>query len=348
MKTKITITITLLAMLFFSLNAKPPIPTPENDPLSEIDRYLLKKILEPMDTSASLSTVLEDKEFKGLVKKMDLKLFSGPMLGCVTDSSAKFWMRTLGVAQVKVVVGVGKKLESPINSKLHTTSKDDDYTCVVSVGGLKANTDYFYDVVVDGKSILAGKTIPFKTVLSKGMKGKFSFAFGGGARYNAVKEKIWDVIASHKPNAFLFMGDNLYIDDPEHLNRNRVYYYRRQLRPEYRRLTQSCAIYAIWDDHDFGKNDSAGGTDRFKPAWKVPVLNVFKQNWVNPYYGGGDKDPGCWFDFSVGDIDFFMTDGRYYRDFKKGTMLGEVQKKWLIEKLKASTAKFKVIGSGTL
>ncbi|MGE4550136.1 MAG: alkaline phosphatase D family protein, partial [Opitutales bacterium] len=45
---------------------------------------------------------------------------------------------------------------------------------------------------------------------------------------------------------------------------------------------------------------------------------------------------------------FFMTDGRYYRDFKKGTMLGPAQKKWLKEKLSASTATFKVIASGTL
>ena len=43
-----------------------------------------------------------------------------------------------------------------------------------------------------------------------------------------------------------------------------------------------------------------------------------------------------------------MTDGRYYRDFKKGTMLGPAQKKWLKEKLRASTATFKVIASGTL
>ena len=43
-----------------------------------------------------------------------------------------------------------------------------------------------------------------------------------------------------------------------------------------------------------------------------------------------------------------MTDGRYYRDFKKKTMLGPVQKQWLLNALKNSKATFKVIASGTL
>ncbi|MBW8036149.1 MAG: alkaline phosphatase family protein, partial [Planctomycetes bacterium] len=117
---------------------------------------------------------------------------------------------------------------------------------------------------------------------------------------------------------------------------------------EYQRLTASTATYAIYDDHDLGKNDCAGGPDPFKPAWKFQAWRVFKENWNNPYYGGGEKQPGCWFDFSIGDVDFFMLDNRYYRSFEDGTMLGPVQKKWLLSKLKASKATFKVIASGTL
>jgi hypothetical protein len=120
------------------------------------------------------------------------------------------------------------------------------------------------------------------------------------------------------------------------------------MRPEFIELSATTACYAIWDDHDFGANDVSGGIDPFKPAWKLPVWKVFKENWPNPYFGGGEKQPGCWFDFSIGDVDFFMTDGRYYRDFKKGTMLGPVQKQWLKEKLSNSKATFKVIASGTL
>ena len=59
-------------------------------------------------------------------------------------------------------------------------------------------------------------------------------------------------------------------------------------------------------------------------------------------------DPGCWFDFSYGDVDFFMLDTRYNREYPKNkdaSMLGQLQKKWLLTKLKSSTATFKVIAS---
>ena len=43
-----------------------------------------------------------------------------------------------------------------------------------------------------------------------------------------------------------------------------------------------------------------------------------------------------------------MLDNRYYRDFKKREMLGPVQQKWLLDKLAASKATFKVLANGTL
>ena len=107
------------------------------------------------------------------------------------------------------------------------------------------------------------------------------------------------------------------------------------------------AVFAIWDDHDFGTNDCSGGPAVEKPAWKIPVWRLFRQNWVNPAYGGGAKQPGCWFRFSIADVDFFMTDGRCYRHRKGKTMLGPVQKRWLLDALAASKATFKVIASGT-
>jgi alkaline phosphatase D len=111
-------------------------------------------------------------------------------------------------------------------------------------------------------------------------------------------------------------------------------------------------MYGVWDDHDFGANDSWGGldgVDDFVQPWKKDVLKVFKQNWSNPWYGGGDETPGCWFSFTCGDVEVFMLDCRYYRQSPKlpgpRTMLGPVQKKWLIDSVKASTATFKVLCS---
>jgi len=159
---------------------------------------------------------------------------------------------------------------------------------------------------------------------------------------------MWNTIAAHNLPAFLFLGDNVYIDNPTRPAVQKYCYYRRQSRPEFRNFVAFTAIYAIWDDHDFTTNDGWGGPKINEPAWKFPVWRLFCNNWNNPYYGGGENQPGCWFDFSIGDVDFFMLDGRYYRMKPKGdnpSMLGPVQKEWLLKKVKASTATFKVLAS---
>ena len=50
------------------------------------------------------------------------------------------------------------------------------------------------------------------------------------------------------------------------------------------------------------------------PFWKKDwAFPIFRQNWANPSYGGGDAQPGCWYAFYIGDVDFIMLDCRYYR-----------------------------------
>ncbi|MGB2820825.1 MAG: alkaline phosphatase D family protein, partial [Phycisphaerae bacterium] len=124
-----------------------------------------------------------------------------------------------------------------------------------------------------------------------------------------------------------------------------------QSRPEYRRFVASTPVFSIWDDHDFGTNDCKGSPGIDDIPWKMPVWRVFLENWVNPSYGGGDACPGVWYDFSIGDVDVFMLDCRFYRVLAKkgaetpGTMLGPAQKKWFLRRLGESKATFKVLAS---
>ncbi|MEM9412667.1 MAG: alkaline phosphatase D family protein, partial [Planctomycetota bacterium] len=82
----------------------------------------------------------------------------------------------------------------------------------------------------------------------------------------------------------------------------------------------------------FTTNDGWGGPSIEKPSWKREVWNIFKENWDNPYYGGGEDQPGCWFDFYIGEVHFVMMDGRYYRESpatNDPSMLGSAQLEWL-------------------
>jgi len=293
-----------------------------------------------------LKPLTDTAEFKELSEKQAVEFLHGPMLGCVTDKSAKFWFRTADEVPVQVRISASEDMDSAIESAVGKTKKARDFTAVAAVQGLKPDTQYYYELLVNGKA--EPKRWSFRTFPARGAKAKFEIGFGGGAGYTPWHERMWNTIAGHNLRAFLFLGDNVYIDNPTRPAVQQYCYYRRQSRPEYRAFTASAAIYAIWDDHDFTTNDAGGGPEIAKPKWKIPVWQVFRHNWNNPYYGGGKEQPGCWFDFSIGDVDVFMLDGRYYRTDPKRehpSMLGPAQKKWLFEKLKDSKGTFKILVS---
>lgn len=276
-------------------------------------------------------------------------LLHGPMLSNVTDSRAEFWVRTFREQSVSVIV---KKFgeEKTIKSESFETKASRDYTASILVTGLEANSEYHYSIVIGDKKIgndATDKRWIFRTYPQIGEPTKVSVGFGGGAGYTPFYDHMWNTLSARWLPAFLFMGDNVYIDHPKYPSVQDYCYYRRQSTPEYKNFISRTSIYAIWDDHDFADNDSWGTPAKYHPEWKIPVWETYKDNWNNPYYGGGKENPGVWTDFSIGDIDFFMLDGRYYRDSppENTTMLGEVQKEWLFRKLKQSGATFKVIAS---
>lgn len=264
-------------------------------------------------------------------------LVHGPMVGAVTGSSAAFWVRTAREAQVQV--RVGDRVSSPVS-----TTAASDFTASVRLDGLEPQTQYGYEVLLDGQAVDVGDA-RFATFPKQGQGGRFAVAFGGGAGYVPEHERMWDTIRRFAPAALLMLGDNVYIDQPQHLLCQHYCYYRRQSQPAWRRLVASTAVFAIYDDHDFGTDDCVPGPEIESPPWKRVVWNVFRQNWVNPGYGGGESQPGCWFDFYIGDVHFIMLDGRYYRDLRGGSMLGPAQKTWLLETLKHSRGTFKILAS---
>ncbi len=266
----------------------------------------------------------------------------GPMLGALKPDGVSIWVRTFGASEVMFSVADedGKPLQTTQPAK---TAEGDDFTTVIPIGKLQSDTAYRYSVHVNGIPEKPSFEHTFKT--SKPGKSRFTLAFGGGAGYVTKHEHMWKTIASFNPLALLLLGDNMYSDDPKSLQMQRFCYYRRQSPSHFRRLVSSTAVYGIWDDHDFGTNDCSGGPEIDEPEWKRPVWQVFKQNWANPGYGGGTAQPGCWYDFHIGDVHFIMLDGRYYRHRPGQTMLGPVQKKWLKSTVKASKATFKVLCS---
>ncbi len=192
------------------------------------------------------------------------------------------------------------------------------------------------------------RTLPDTSLKKDVPSDRFTIVFGGGAGYVPSNERVWDTVRAIDPRALLLLGDNVYIDDPKTPEMQRFHYYRRQSQPEWAQLARKVPIYAIWDDHDFTTNDGWGGPAIEEPRWKREVWKLFRENWDNPYYGGGEEQPGCWFDFQIGEVLFVMIDGRYYRESPKGkdpSMLGPAQMKWLQKTLRKKSTTFTVICS---
>jgi alkaline phosphatase D len=308
----------------------------------------------PRDLLAPLTSSDAFRKYAARRKIPSPAILQGPMLGTMTDNSVRIWIRTAAEITVSAQAATGKDIQAKqptrwIQSKPVKTSKDNDYTAVIELTGLKPDTEYVYTLSIDGKAIGPLETMSFRTFPVCGEASKFSVAFGGGAGYTPWNEHMWTTIDKRKPLAMLLLGDNVYIDMPTVHQTQRYCYYRRQSRPEFRALVAKTPVYAIYDDHDFGTNDCIPGADVNDPPWKRPVWKLFTENWANPYYGGGEKQPGCWFDFRIGQVDFIMLDGRYYRNKPKqgaeSSMLGAAQKKWLFAKLRAAKGTFKVICS---
>jgi len=193
----------------------------------------------------------------------------------------------------------------------------------------------------DAKTWPWKRTLPNTSLKKDAPSEEFTIVFGGGAGYVPENERVWDTIGSIDPRALLLLGDNVYIDDPKTPEMQLFHYYRRQSQPEWSRLAAKVPIYGIWDDHDFTTNDGWGGSAVDEPKWKRAVWKIFRDNYDNPYYGGGEEQPGCWFDFWIGKVHFVLIDGRYYRESPKSknpSMLGSAQMKWLKKTLKKPAA----------
>ena len=299
-----------------------------------------RKMMEPLANTELM---------KSLREKYAKQIVHGPLVGNVTGSTASFWVRTSEEVDIEVVVADPNTHKIAGKSKKFRSSSDEDFTVVASVESLEPNTDYEYAIWVDGQPRFHKGQQTFRTLSPKGKPSKFTIAFGGGAGFVPENERMWNTIGSFDPHSILLLGDNVYIDDPESVVMQQYTYHRRQSRPEWKKLTARSPVFTIWDDHDFGCNDCWGGAQIEKPFWKKDwVLPIFRQNWANPGYGGGDEQPGCWYKFHIGDVDFIMLDCRYYRtDPKKmpRSMLGHVQLEWLKNQLLESEGTFKVICS---
>lgn len=274
------------------------------------------------------------------------RLLQGPMVGASGPTHVTIWGRANGPYPLTVEYATDPEFTNPVTSAAVPTSLATDFTGVVRLDGLEPGKRYWYRVLVGGE-VDKYQQAPYWTRTAPEGAADFRVGFGSCARIaRDSDQRIFNTVVREAPDLFLWLGDNIYADSeaPEAIADE----YRRQravrsMQP----LIRTTPQLAIWDDHDFGYNNSDGTS-----PYKAASLETFRHYWANPSYGLPDT-PGVFFKTAFGGVDFFMLDGRYHRtpnaeaDGPAKTMLGAAQMAWLRAELAASRAPFKVLACGS-
>lgn len=295
---------------------------------------------------------------------------AGPMLGPITHREATVWVQTVDAAEVQLRYAVTAFAdgEGAPRARWSTTeplnaNAANDHIVTFRLTDLEPGWTYAYDVLIDGEEFSQPYPFSFTTQLLWQWRTdppSFTAALGScnyiadepydrpGDPYGGDYE-IFETIAGMNPDLMLWLGDNVYYREVDWWSPEGLAYRNRhdRAKPELQRLLAAAPNYAIWDDHDYGPNNS----DR-SYILKGAALDVFRHYWPNQTYGLPDA-PGVFYNFQFADVEFFMLDNRYYRtpnntpeDPNDDTLLGEAQLQWLLDALQASFAPFKIVAIG--
>lgn len=282
------------------------------------------------------------------------------MLGYMEMNETVIWLQTSKESKVYASFFDVNSPKEVYTTDTISTKKINANTAKLYFRFLQSGTTYKYILHINGEEILRDPEYLFTTPINWQHRmdpPEFTLAMGSCVYINEESTdrpgkpyggdySIFESIASQKPNAMLWLGDNTYLRPSDWGSRSGYLHRASHTRalPEMQNLLSSCPNYAIWDDHDFGPNDGSG-------SWvnKEIALEAFQMFWPNPSFGFDDLKGTMSF-FTLVDADFILMDNRYHRtaNFEKGEehIFGKKQVDYLIDMLKNSKAPFKFIVSG--
>lgn len=281
------------------------------------------------------------------------------MHGFADHTTISLWIQGSAAQSLRVDVRA-EGAKSPEQSLGVQLAARNDFTATLEVGGLDPGTKHHYAIRPEkaGPVLARGS---FRTQAHWQYRGEaptVRIATGSCAYMNDFRfdrpgkpygggEEIFDAIAAAEPDLMLWLGDNIYLRETEHTSRdgiNRRYRFSRQ-HERLRRLWTATPHVAIWDDHDFGPNNSD-----FSYPGRAWTTEAFLRYWPMPYAPPAD---GLYGKILQGDVDIFMLDDRTNRyperwpEQADKVMYGAKQMLWLKAALTYSRAPFKIIAGGS-
>lgn len=290
-------------------------------------------------------------------------LQSGPMVGYCEMKEAVIWFQTEKAATVSVDYFAAEQPKEVFHSESYQTKKDNAFVCHAVLTQLQPGKKYFYTLIIDNKKV----QLPYETSFSSKKLWQwrenapdFTVALGScsyiseealdrpGKPYGS-NYTIFESITKKNPDIMLWGGDNVYLREADWDSQTGIYhrYSHSRKTKEMQPLLAKTQNFAIWDDHDFGPNDSDRGFYN-----KYLTQQAFKDFWGNKFYGTNpNQKEGVYSSFNWGDAEFFLLDNRFFKSPNERitgekVMLGDTQIQWLLDALVSSKATFKVIVVG--
>jgi alkaline phosphatase D len=288
------------------------------------------------------------------------ELVSGPMLGAVDHREALVWLEVDDATTVRAdwwEVGAPAAVRSR-SEAAPPPSPAFGQPLTLRLGPLEAGRHYEYRLFVDDREVALDLPRRFETPpMWEWRSGppEVRFLAGSCAYFNdepydrpgpayGNEPSIFDVMAKRDADLMLWLGDNTYLREGDYGSVSGIWARWRfdRAQPALRSFLASTSQYAIWDDHDFGPNDSDGSY-----PLKAASLEAFTRYWANPSWGLPGV-PGVFGAFRRGDVAFFLLDGRFHRDNRlldpaetpHKTQLGRAQLDWLKNALLFADADF--------
>jgi alkaline phosphatase D len=296
--------------------------------------------------SDSPTATPSDPKIIAAAKEAEVPLISGPMLGDVSESGITVWFRPIHSEALTVQVTTeGKK-----NKDFPADVTRPGAVTRVRLTDLPPNTQHTYQIVNGAGSVLGEGS--FRTAPKPNTGETIRIAFGSCFHKIGVHNpNLMRLVAERGNYAMLLLGD-LAVDDRESkVNMHYADYLLRDVSKPWRTFSASIPVYTSWDDHDYLNNDKSGlQKGQIGDKERNALRQVWKDNWNNPPTRVEDR--GIYFNTVIGDVEIIMLDTRSCRTWKKrgkrGAYLGDEQMDWLFRTLKASSARFIILTSGTM
>jgi phosphodiesterase/alkaline phosphatase D-like protein len=264
----------------------------------------------------------------------------GPWVGAVTATSAVVKVR---ISTPEALTRLSVAEESGIRTAFFTEVQTVPSSRIAKfeLKNLKPLTHYLYNIEVNGR--FERGTLGQFTTFPAGA-ASFTFAFASCAR-TASAHLVFRTIRENRPLFFMNIGDfhysNINSDNPE---RFYAAYDEVLTSAPQAELYRNVPFVYIWDDHDYGGNNSSRTAASHFAARKV-------YNDYVPHYplAAGPGDVPIYQAFTVGRIRFVLTDLRSERtpdgekDTPEKTMMGRQQKAWFKQELLNSSGRYPVI-----